>query len=665
MVRRRLDALRSPARNLLEHICVASEPISRSAVQQACGLEAKEFLDIVQALRSGHFVRSASGQKENHVEPYHDRIREIAVAGLSAERRKVVHVGLAVALDASGHASHERLARHWRGAENNERAAIHAQAAAVEAAASTDFDRAAGWYRTALDLGDHQPEDARHLWIELGEALGNAGRPIESAQAYEHALVGADRTLMLELRRRSMEQLLGGGYVGPGVDAARALLAEVGESLPGSPLATVARLLGNQISLKLRGLAWKARPESEISADALARTDITLTVGSCLSIADSLRAFVLNTRGLRLALRLGNPERVARGAVVTTCSHAALGNARRAGVFRAVAESAAAQGDNPLSWAYAVGGARMFTSFFVANDWPQTLADADEGLEWFRKARVGRSWERDALMLYRTFARYYRGHLRLLEQEVSEQVRSAARSGNRFMEVTLRTAFRILHLVKDGPEAALADMADAIASWIPSRDVFQVQHWYALWGRCEVALYTLQPEEARRDLEEHTAALKRSMLLRIARLRCEHAHLHGRIALAAAVETEDARQKIQCANTARQWARKLERERIPLGERFALLLRAGAARVEGDHDTCAKWLRRAVDVLVESETMLYAVAAKHQLGITLGGDEGTKLRSEADDWMRGEGIANSARMTAMLVPGWHCPVGDQLGEGDS
>ena len=48
---------------------------------------------------------------------------------------------------------------------------------------------------------------------------------------------------------------------------------------------------------------------------------------------------------------------------------------------------------------------------------------------------------------------------------------------------------------------------------------------------------------------------------------------------------------------------------------------------------------------------LYAAAARRCRGLIIGGAEGATLVSEADAWMRNEGIRNPERMTAMLAPG--------------
>jgi hypothetical protein len=48
---------------------------------------------------------------------------------------------------------------------------------------------------------------------------------------------------------------------------------------------------------------------------------------------------------------------------------------------------------------------------------------------------------------------------------------------------------------------------------------------------------------------------------------------------------------------------------------------------------------------------LHAWAARHQLGLLLGGDEGAVLVAQAEQAMTTEGVRAPARMAGMLLPG--------------
>lgn len=641
-------------RRVMECVCVAGDPIQEDVLRRAADLDPAPFQDAIQSLISGQLIRSASGDKEEHYETYHDRIREIAVSALSSMRRAEIHRALAVALDAWGEASAAQLARHWSAGEDSSRAALYARTAGDDAAASTDFDAAAGWYRSALDHGDYGKDEAREVWTSLGEVLGFAGRPLESADAYAKAAEGSDRLTVLELRRRAMEQLLGGGHVAPGLDAARELLADVGLSLPSTPAGTIFRILRNEVLAGVRGLKWTPRPESDVSADRMAQAHIAMTVGGSLSNIDTLRASSVMGMGLRFALNLGEPSAVVQASAVASCMASALGKAKRAKQLLQVAEHAASLDGSGHSLGMAAAAKELY-AFFIQNKWKSAIAFGTEALDHFWTAGGGRFWEKDLCLLYRCFARLYHGDLLTLREEVSEHVRSAERSGNLLLNVSLRTGFRIRHLLDDDPEAGEADLQEAIDSWLPEEVSYQVQHWYAFWGRCELALYRGDIETALVGLEETRRRFERSLLSRVARLRCEYHHVWGRMLLARAAKTTSGAERGEDVRVVGSLARKLERERLPMAQFMAGLLRASAAHVLGEDAGAVEALRQEVVRLDESQTGLYAAAAKLRLGTLLYGDEGAEFIRTAEEWMAGEGIQRPDRMTAMLIPGWTHP----------
>ena len=80
----------------------------------------------------------------------------------------------------------EALFEHYRGAGDPENASIQAGLAAAKAGTALAFDRAAFFYRHALALTP--ASSAARAWKEgLANALANAGRPAEAAEAYLRA----------------------------------------------------------------------------------------------------------------------------------------------------------------------------------------------------------------------------------------------------------------------------------------------------------------------------------------------------------------------------------------------------------------------------------------------------------------------------------------------
>ena len=125
----------------------------------------------------------------------------------------------------------EALYEHYRGAGDLERASTQAALAARKAEAALAFDRAALFYRGALELAPDSP--ARVEWREgLADALANAGRPAEAGDVFLEAASDADPTRRVELQRRAAEQMLIGGHIDRGLEVIRAVLREVDIRLP-------------------------------------------------------------------------------------------------------------------------------------------------------------------------------------------------------------------------------------------------------------------------------------------------------------------------------------------------------------------------------------------------------------------------------------------------
>src|SRR6185503_3266478 len=143
------------------------------------------------------------------------------------------------------------LFEHYLGAGDGENASIQASVAAAKAATALAFDRAAFFYRHALALTP--TSSAAREWSEgLADALANAGRPAEAAEAYLRAAAGADHTRRVELQRRAAEQFLIGGHIDRGLDLIRAMLAGMGVRVPRTPRSALLWLLWRRARLRWR-----------------------------------------------------------------------------------------------------------------------------------------------------------------------------------------------------------------------------------------------------------------------------------------------------------------------------------------------------------------------------------------------------------------------------
>src|SRR5262249_7110941 len=154
-------------------------------------------------------------------------------------------------------------------------AARYLERAAGQALEALAFDRAAENYREVLRLGAESKTHERQLYIKLGNALANAGRGADAAEAYLAAVEGGTAAETLELERRAAEQLLRSGHVERGLSVLNAVLARVGLRMPKTTHGAVALTLWRRLHLRLRGVGFRKRDVSQISAEALTRLDAT------------------------------------------------------------------------------------------------------------------------------------------------------------------------------------------------------------------------------------------------------------------------------------------------------------------------------------------------------------------------------------------------------
>ena len=84
---------------------------------------------------------------------------------------------------------------------------------------------------------------------------------------------------------------------------------------------------------------------------------------------------------------------------------------------------------------------------------------------------------------------------------------------------------------------------------------------------------------------------------------------------------------------------------------LASLVAAAVANADGDLPAARSYLQSAAAHADAAHMFLHACAARHRLGMLLGGDEGRTLTRQAEDAMQAKGVQAPARYVGMLVPG--------------
>jgi hypothetical protein len=677
-LRVRIDRLDHDARRLLELVAVAGAPLEQATAAAAAAIDFSAFFRMTTQLKTQNLVRTSGVHPSDAIEPYHDRVREAVLRHLDVAARKMRHGRLALALEASRQADAQALALHFAEAGDRERAARYTSLAAEEAARALAFDRAATLHRTALALAPPGSASRRRLAVLVAEALANAGRGAEAARAYDEAaalhdpdaagpssslaLVHArpprgdghsaddERTaLALELKRRAAEQYLRGGHVDEGMAAVQHVLGAVGLSMPGTPLGALASLLYHRARVRLRGLGFRERTEGDVPPELLRRLDTCFSVAVGMGLVDTVRGADFQSRGLLLALRAGEPQRVTR-ALAFEAAHAAAGGSARARSRRLLeaATALAARLAAPEIQGVVAGSAGIVA--FLEGRFAESLQRCDEAVRLFRDRCIGAAWETDSAQAFGLWALFYLGDTVELMRRVPQAIREAEERGDLYAATNLRIGeLNFVHLLADDVAAARAAAAAATRTW--SRQGFHHQHWDMLLAEATIDLYAGEPAEAWARVERTWPSLRKSLLLMIQLTRIEALHLRGRVALALAT-VRQGRERARLLAQAERAARRLGREGVAWSAPLAALLDGGIRHVRGDSDGARTALRAAASGFDGADMALWAACARARLGPLVDGDEGRALAAGADAWLRAHAVAAPARVVTTLAPGF-------------
>jgi hypothetical protein len=645
----RILRLPDEARRLLEVVAVSGRPLRTTVAWRSLGLESDERAALA-LLRAGRLIRRTALSEAEEVETYHDRVRETIVARLGPEVVRNHHGRLAHTLEALGRADPEMLGVHFQGAGEPEKAADYYARAAGQAAAALAFDRAAQLFRLALELRPpgRTPSDgeARRLRAGLAEALANAGRGAEAAREYLAATAGATVADAFEFRRRAAMQFLISGHIDQGLATLHTVLEAIGLNLPGTPRRALWSLLLGRARLRLRGLRFRERDPSEIAAADLAQIDVCWSAGIGLSAVDWIRGADFQTRGLLLALRAGEPSRIAR-ALAMEAAHVATAGARaarRTAALLEVAETLVRRTEH----SYLVGTLQLARGIaaYLEGRWRTSLDGCDRAATFFCDHCTGVAWELDAAHAFALNSLIHLGEVAELSRRQPVLLQEAGERGDLYATMNHSTyGLSIVRLAADEPDRARDEVRRMMGPW--SRAGYHVQHNDQLWADVQIELYCGEGRAAWDLLARHWPALARSLLLRVQFFRVSMWNLRAHAALTAAATADD---RSRLLRSAARDARRLACEGVPWAVAYARLIQGLLAAARGAHDEAAARLDEAAARFEAADMRLYAAAARARRGGLPGRVTDRALVADAHAWMADQGIRNPARMAAMYAP---------------
>ncbi len=654
----RVALLPEEAQRLLQALCVAGQPVERAVLARAVtGLQSEP--KALALLRAGSLLRVRPGEREELL-PYHDRIREAVVRGLAPAARRECHHLLALTLEQAGAGDAERLLYHFLEAGDLDGAARHAARAAAQARQALAFERTALLCRQALGLPGLPEGQRQDLRVWLAEALSRSGLFRESSQAYLTAAEHAVRDVAQGHRLRAVLELVTGGYDAEG----RALL---GQGLAGPELPLPRGRLGALLSflvlrmwLLIRGTGFRERPESDIPRAELLRIDMYWSSVFLFGRIDILRAALIHTRGLLLALRAGEPGRIARLLAAEGIIYNMLGlSGPRWGA--GLLERAGALGGrsaDPEPSAFVAYGASFMAR--TRGEWARAVELLDRTSELCSRCTQSSYSLAATLPVGRLMSLFWQGDLLRLGSEAPVMVREAVERNNEMMLSDARLyGTWVVALCRDCPDEAEGILAEAMRrppdDWPDRRPALAVRSvWESALRRCWLLLYRGQRERACAEMAVQWQQVLRHIMRGAPSFNRATVHyVRGLCALGAPEGPGPGPGgHARSLRVAARGARMLRREETAWCGALATILEAGIARREGRHAEALRLMAEAEARCTEAGMALHAACARWRRGQWLGPrrDDGRSLIEDAEAWMRGQGIRSPARMTDAQMP---------------
>jgi hypothetical protein len=633
------------AQRLLAVIAVAGQPISQDVAVAAAGV-GNRALASMNELRAARFVRTTRVPQRELVETYHDRIRESFYASLSRETLRECHGRLARALEASGDAAPDFLARQFFGAGDLPRSGGYATTAAEQAEKALAFERAAELYGLACQCVS-EPVLQGELRARQARALVSSGRCVLASKQYLAAsrLVDAERGF--EFRRLAARQLFTAGHLEEALDTLRPLLHEVGLRYPETQREVLKRTLLALLRLKLRGLGFRQLAVDQSSSALARRADVARSTAEGLASTDPIRAASVMLEGVWLSLELGEPSRLA-----WALSHYALllgskgspksqvASTRLFGHATALAKGAASPDAEAV---VRLNRAKLSLSLGA---WADALEYSDDCSSYVRHECADGWGYMTVAHNIALFALQAAGAVAELNRRASEYVRVASDVGDLYAEVSVMIYSAAGALATSDAVGARERVQRALRRW--KKEHFLFQNWLAVQAESQCDLYEGHAERAFARVQGAWAQMEARYLLKLSVVRPFALRLRASAALSMARRARQGELAAYLKIAQRDGA-ALARIGRHDARGWSALIEAGLHDLRGNGERSVRALGQAAQHFRSAGMPLEAESALFQRGRLVGGTEGTEQRLSADRSLTERGVRDPARWAALVT----------------
>jgi eukaryotic-like serine/threonine-protein kinase len=641
-LRARASRLTDEHRAVLRLVCASTRPITSRVIGAASGLGPAQLETVLRNLKSERFVVNEGEGPGTLLQPLHDRVRRALLHELSDDAGIELQRRLAIAMEQQEPDDVDALAVQWGEAGDDQRAARFARMAAARAVRMLAFERAVELYDMALWSSSVTDAERGALFAAKGDALSNLGRGTEAASAYVEATRHCSESEVDDLVLRGADQLIRSGRIDDGKRLIVRVLQRLDVDLPESPTSALTSLLFGRVALKFRGTK-PARLAEEERAQQLRRIDACWSIGDLLGLVDPLRALDLHTRGLRIALDVGDPVRLARlfAADAWFISSAGIGSKRPAFERLGQAEKALGGAQTPQieGWITLCRG----VVHLQMGDFEQAQTQFDVAESIFEQRCQGAFFEANNAREFAVWTLAYRGELGSLRDRLPRAIELATVSDNKLALLRLNCGpSHMAMLAADEPQQLLA-ACDALLEGLP-RNNYPFPHLCTLFARAHASIYLGRAADAVAAIEAERAEIKRAQLTRSQFFRVDLTALTARAALAAIAERAVDSPRLK--TLAESCARDLHRERVPWAAAFASAIDASLRTLTSDTERARQALSHAAEQLAKSGLVLYADALAHQARAL--GRADAPVGIEPDRW-RGV-VVRPERLARTIMP---------------
>jgi serine/threonine protein kinase len=649
-LRARIGALPGDAHRLLCLVALAGRPCPMPVLAQALALDRASLQALAATLLAQKLLRRGHGHA---LGCYHDRIREVAEAELTPARARTLHASLAAALAQQPLPDPAELATHYDAAGEAAPALEAYARAGAQALRALAFSQAERCFKRALALAAEagcEPGARTRLKLGLADALARGGRSAEAARHYFEAASESSGEDNTRLRIQAAQHLLQSAHVAEGMQAARALLSELGLSLPTSSAGTIARLLWDRAYLGLRGLQVSPAAQPPTLRERM-QLDALWGLALPISWLDPLASATLSTRHLRLARALGAPAHMARalaeGAFMRVVERA---DDPEADVLLRRARELCDGADPALELSVAF---REATSATFRWELPRAKERLEHALRIGTERCPDQPWLLTNVRTNLCTVLVNVGEHAQLSAASTAWLSEARDRNDMFARSTLTGLglgiFR--HLMQDQAELALDELSAAVAPWPTEPFSFVRMGEFIGWMYGE--LYR-GGDGAKRWLERERARLSRALILNAGLGKATHL-LYLSLASLAAYAADSGERAAHDLRETRAYVAKLKQVKSTLASLNALSFEAQLAALDGDVEHALQAARLGQTRCAASGYVFLSRSLQYLEGHLEGGDQGQQKRDDALHFYRAQGWQKPRRCLALL-----CPALDKL-----